>query len=514
MEVVKAMKQLPNAPRWIALITFVLSFVAFFFALGSFKTFLARRELSSQAATMLRGFREGYDSARLDLANLPPVEGLNCQNGISDILARRNFDEQYVRWFGVVHNGSVICRGGPAGISLSDSEAHHIDDTWSLLSVRGPGKTDNLGVVQRRGDTLYLALLEPLLFDFLHPVACRSCVSYHFIVRADPLVDMMSNDTSDRQVISHTVEGVRLGTYMKFTLSATQQYVNGFSIPGRFLSAALAVVIAATIAFALYLYLTRRTSVAFLIEEGLKRHEFLPYYQPIVDSRDGSVLGAEALVRWRTNRSELIPPGQFIPYAEENNLIGPITSQLVENILIDIRQFGWQNTDRFISINAVADQIADSSFCEKLIGRLAEQNIPAKNLSLEITERYQFSDLEQGRIALQCLVDAGIEIKLDDAGTGYGGFSYVQELPIETLKIDKMFIDTLRMGTERDDPKRHVLHAIIGFAKATKLDVIAEGVETEDQVARLRNAGVYAIQGYVYARPMPAEEFLQWMQAR
>lgn len=94
---------------------------------------------------------------------------------------------------------------------------------------------------------------------------------------------------------------------------------------------------------------------------------------------------------------------------------------------------------------------------------------------------------------------------------GFGGFSYVQELPIKTLKIDKMFIDTLRKGST--DPKRDVLHAIIEFARVATLEVIAEGVETEDQVALLRDAGVYAIQRFVYARPMPVDEFIRWAQA-
>jgi sensor c-di-GMP phosphodiesterase-like protein len=278
-------------------------------------------------------------------------------------------------------------------------------------------------------------------------------------VKADPEVGMKSEDTSDHAVISYTVEGVRLGTYMKFTLSATQQYVDGFSVPGRFLSAACAALTAVAFAFVLYWYLMRRTSLAFLIKEGLKRKEFVPYYQPIIDSRDGSLLGAEALARWLTKREKLIPPVQFIPYAEENHLIDPITYQLVESILVDIERFQWQDTSRYISINATAEQITDSPFCETLIRRLAESKIPTKHLSIEITERHQFLDLERGRIALQRLVDAGIRIMLDDAGAGYGGFSYLQELPIKTLKIDKMFVDTLRR--ESRDPKQDVLFAIV-----------------------------------------------------
>jgi sensor c-di-GMP phosphodiesterase-like protein len=278
------------------------------------------------------------------------------------------------------------------------------------------------------------------------------------------------------------------------------------------MSMAIAAALGLAIGLAVYWFLTKQISTAFLIEQGLNRNEFLPYYQPIVDSRDGSVLGVEALVRWQPKGRKLISPGQFIPFAEENGFIERITDQLVEQVLDDMQQFGWQSSDRFVSINAVAEQITDSHFCAKLLRRLAENNIPSKNISVEITERHQFSDLERGRIALQCLADSGVKIGLDDAGTGFGGFAYIQELPIATMKIDKMFIDTLREDTA--DPKRAVLHAIIEFAKAAGLGVIAEGVETEGQVERLSLAGVFAIQGYVYARPMPAEDFIRWMNAR
>jgi sensor c-di-GMP phosphodiesterase-like protein len=459
---------------------------------------------------MLRGFREAYESARTTLAKLPPIDELNCKDGISSLLAQRNYDNEYVRGFVIERDGNVICRGGTVNIIPLDSQSHRVDDGWYLLSGRSPGRTNELLVAQRRGDMLYLAMLEPLLFDFLHSVECSDCVSYHFIVQADPMVDLKSDDTSEPTVISYTLKREQFDTSIQFTLNATQRYVDGFSIVGRFLAASIAAVTAAVLAFALYWYLMRRTSVGFLIEEGLKHREFIPYYQPIIDSRDGSVLGAEALARWVTDGGKLILPRLFIPFAEENHLIGPITDQLVERILADLKRLEWQGADRFISINAVAEQITDSPFCEKLILRLAEREIPAKNLSVEISERQQFPDLERGRFSLQRLVDAGIGVKLDDAGTGFGGFSYVQKLPIQTLKIDKMFVDTLR--PDRGDPKRDVLFAIVEFAKTAKLKVIAEGVETRDQVAILMEAGVYAIQGYVYAHPMPPDDFIRWIQ--
>jgi sensor c-di-GMP phosphodiesterase-like protein len=486
--------------------------VASYFALGSLERSLARRELATQAAMMLRGFQEGYRHARADLVKLPSLEGMNCQDEINSKLSRYNFDNQYIRWYGIVKGGNVICSGPRVGIDLSDARFHDIDDEWSIISVNSPGDTANLLVAQRRGDLLYLAMLEPLLFDFMNGVDCTACVSYKFSVRVRPQVDMESPPASGSTVISYSVEKTRLGTQMKFTLNATQEYVNAFSSPGRIISMAIAAACGFVIGLAVYWYLIRQTSTAFLIAQGLRRNEFLPHYQPIVDSRDGSVLGAEALVRWKIKGQKLIPPGQFIPFAEENHLIEHITDQMVEQMLDDIKRFGWQHSDRFISINAVAEQITDSPFCTKLIQRLAEKNIPSKNISVEITERHQFPDLDRGRAALQYLVDAGIRIDLDDAGTGFGGFSYIQELPITTMKIDKMFIDTLRQ--DGADPKRAVLNAIIEFAKAADLHVIAEGVETEEQVSRLSLLGVFAIQGFVYSRPMPAEEFIDWLNAR
>ena len=285
---------------------------------------------------MLRGFRDGYESARADLAKLPSFDELNCHSEISSELSRKNFDNQYVRWFGVAQNGKVICRGPQVGVDLSNTHFHQVDEVWSIVSLKSPADTDNLIVAQKRGNLLYLAMLEPLLFDFMHEVDCKACVSYHFIVRAQPEVDMESKPSSASTAIKYTMEGIRLGTDMKFTLNATQEYVDAFSLPGRLTSLALAAAFATLTGFVLYRYLRRRTSVAFLIEHGLVRNEFLPHYQPIIDSRDGSVLGAEALVRWQMDGRKLIPPGQFTPYAEENRLIEPITDQLMEKVLDDL----------------------------------------------------------------------------------------------------------------------------------------------------------------------------------
>jgi sensor c-di-GMP phosphodiesterase-like protein len=369
------------------------------------------------------------------------------------------------------------------------------------------GGRSQLLVMQKRGDLEYIAMLDPLIFSFQSLAGCTDCVTYRGTVGRKGEVEFGAGETKDPTVISVTYDARLFTTPVQLTYSATAAYVSGFRRAGNGLAAGISAAAALVLSLWLYAMLERRSSLAHLLKRGIHDNEFLPFYQPIVDARDGTVLGAEVLVRW-SRKGKLIPPGMFIQFAEESGLIEPITEQILGKVLHDIREMGWVGSDRYISINAVPDQIIHTDFCENLVRRLAESGIPGRNLAVEVTERRQLDDLPEGRKRLQRLVDAGISIKIDDAGTGFGGFSYVQELPVHTLKIDKMFVDTLR---SHDDAKRPVLDAIIDFARHSGLDTIAEGVETQDQVDQLLKSGVHAIQGYVYARPMPAEQLRKWI---
>ncbi|TKF93220.1 EAL domain-containing protein, partial [Vibrio sp. F13] len=138
----------------------------------------------------------------------------------------------------------------------------------------------------------------------------------------------------------------------------------------------------------------------------------------------------------------VIPPYQFIPYAEDSGLIIPITDQLLDKVIQDIITLDWRSGEQFMSINIVPEHLENEQFYHKVISLCESFRINAKSVSLEITERLEISDLERAKSTLKHFYQYGINLKLDDAGTGYGGFSYVQELGIDTLKIDKMFVDT------------------------------------------------------------------------
>ena len=245
-----------------------------------------------------------------------------------------------------------------------------------------------------------------------------------------------------------------------------------------------------------------RRSLKGLLQAGLARREFVPFYQPIVDSRSGEVVGFEALLRWQRG-SELVSPGTFIDYAEEQALILPMTAQLLEQVLADLPRLA---PEQWVSVNIVAAHI-EHPHLRTLLQRY-HNPVPSR-LTFELTERKPITDNQAAIREITALQQLGYHFKLDDFGTGYGGFAYLQRLGIRQIKIDKMFVDTI--GT--DDLKRTLLDSIIAFGHESSMEMIAEGVETEQQVDYLRQHGVHLIQGYVYARPMDLTRLQIWLLA-
>lgn len=245
-----------------------------------------------------------------------------------------------------------------------------------------------------------------------------------------------------------------------------------------------------------------RRSLKGLLQAGLARREFVPFYQPIVDSRSQQVVGFEALLRWQRGR-ELVPPGAFIDYAEEQGLILPMTEQLLERIMTDLPRLA---PAQWVSVNIVATHLEQPH----LRSLLQRHGWPSPTrLTFELTERKPITDIKAAIGEITALQQLGYHFKLDDFGTGYGGFAYLQRLGIRQIKIDKMFVDTI--GT--DDLKRTLLDSIIAFGHESGMEMIAEGVETGEQVDYLRQHGVHLIQGYVYARPMALARLQIWLLA-
>jgi diguanylate cyclase (GGDEF)-like protein len=237
------------------------------------------------------------------------------------------------------------------------------------------------------------------------------------------------------------------------------------------------------------------------LRRALVDDEFVVHYQPIVDLASSEPVGHEALVRWQHHKRGLVPPSEFIPVAEDNGLIVPIGRLVLINACAQAA--GWRRTGAqplAVSVNLSARQLERS---EELIGSvreaLATSQLDPGLLKLEITESAVMRDPEPAIATLWSLKGLGVKLAVDDFGTGYSSMAYLKRFPIDTLKIDRSFIDGIAHLLE----DRAIVGATIAFARALGMTVVAEGVESDEQAAVLRDLGCDLGQGYLWGKPAP-----------
>ncbi|GAA5784267.1 bifunctional diguanylate cyclase/phosphodiesterase [Chitiniphilus shinanonensis] len=244
------------------------------------------------------------------------------------------------------------------------------------------------------------------------------------------------------------------------------------------------------------------------MRQALANNEFTLFYQPQASLADGSVIGAEALIRWRHPEHGLIPPGKFIPVAEESRLIVPIGNWVLREAC---RQaVAWQAAGLpplTIAVNLSPLQLHQANMLEIVADALASSGLEAQYLELEVTESVVMQEVEHVMSMLHGLKRLGVKLSIDDFGTGYSSLSYLKRFAFDKLKVDQSFVRDLT--TDPNDAA--IVLAIIGLGKTLGMSVLAEGVETAEQLAFLQSADIDAIQGFFFSRPIPADEFRQLM---
>ncbi|HDT0662156.1 TPA: EAL domain-containing protein [Enterobacter cloacae subsp. dissolvens] len=249
---------------------------------------------------------------------------------------------------------------------------------------------------------------------------------------------------------------------------------------------------------------TREISLADEITKGIVQGEFSVHYQPVCETISGMCIGAEALMRWQRHDGKSISPDVFIRAAEENGMIISLTQHLFDLIALDVK--GWNVTTPFhLSVNVAAAHLKHLTFTNDVM-RLWITLDNAFSLVLEITERSLVEDTAMVSEKLNALRQKGCRVAVDDFGTGYCSLSLLQSLPVDYLKIDKSFIDTLT-SAGADTP---ILDTIVALSQRLGLATIAEGISTAHQAEWLKTNRVQYAQGYYYAKPMPAHEFYHW----
>ena len=240
------------------------------------------------------------------------------------------------------------------------------------------------------------------------------------------------------------------------------------------------------------------------LRRGIERGEVVPYFQPIVDLESGRALGFEVLARWLHPDRGLLPPAEFLPLAEETGLLVDLGARILRDSMAQLahwRAAGHAFANCSLSVNVGTRQLVDPNFYDVVVEALAETGIDAGSLWLEITETALLADVKAATVALRELRSLGLHLSVDDFGTGYSSLTYLKRFPVESIKIDRSFVAGL--GIESEDST--IVEAVVRLGQSLGLSVVAEGIESPLQLARLRELGCDRGQGYLFGRPRPAE---------
>jgi diguanylate cyclase (GGDEF)-like protein len=245
------------------------------------------------------------------------------------------------------------------------------------------------------------------------------------------------------------------------------------------------------------------------LRHAINSGQIRPYFQPIVDSVTATVVGFEALARWQHPARGLLAPYDFIGVAEETGLIVPLGAEILEHACAEAVRWQRDRPGLRMAVNVASAQLADSSFVSTVSAVLAETGLDAHALWLEITETTLMADTDAVAETLRAITALGVHLTLDDFGTGYSSLTYLRRFPVEALKIDRSFVAGI--GHDREDEA--IVDMILNLTQTLGLQVVAEGVETTEQLDRLRRLGCPLIQGFYFGRPMPAEQIEDFLRA-
>ncbi|MEM6375660.1 MAG: EAL domain-containing protein [Pseudomonadota bacterium] len=252
-------------------------------------------------------------------------------------------------------------------------------------------------------------------------------------------------------------------------------------------------------------FTTRRYDEAYdEVVRALNHNHIYPFFQPITDTRSGKVIGCEALARWIKPTGDFVPPSRFIPLIEDRSLNDRLLRKMLLQTDDALGDFLTENPDFYVSFNVTPRELTQKNFVVTLMQTLDDTRLSADQICLEITERQFLASPEAAADVTRELRRIGFRVAIDDAGTGHNGLAALQKLDVSTVKIDKYFIDHIG-----DDPRSRVMvDMFVSVARRYDMTTIAEGVETQEQLAVLKTAGVHAFQGYLFSKPLPAQKFL------
>jgi sensor c-di-GMP phosphodiesterase-like protein len=266
----------------------------------------------------------------------------------------------------------------------------------------------------------------------------------------------------------------------------------------------------ALIIFLSALLLPRRERHPFYdIERAIGAGELVPYYQPIVDIKSGAIVGTEVLVRWRKRDGSLVLPSTFVPLLEPTELILDMTRSIMRQVSEEIGPLLEHRPNMYVAFNIAPRHFMGDTLIDDIASIFVGGPLSTSQIVLELTERYQIEDMAATRSLIGELQGLGCRIAIDDVGTGHNGLSYMLKLGVDIIKIDKMFVDAIGAETH----SQAIVDTLVDLARNLRMQIVAEGVETFEQVTYLRDHGISSAQGFVFSPPLPATAFVQLIEA-
>jgi diguanylate cyclase (GGDEF)-like protein/PAS domain S-box-containing protein len=250
----------------------------------------------------------------------------------------------------------------------------------------------------------------------------------------------------------------------------------------------------------LHAHAEERRKLEFSLRRALERNEFSLNYQPVVDARDENIVSFEALLRWKSEEHGVVSPAKFIPLAEDTRQIVPIGEWVLREACREAAR--WPAHVK-VAVNVSGEQLLDTGFIPSVVGALSASGLPAQRLEIEVTESIFVRDATTARTALEQIMALGCGVALDDFGTGYSSLAYIRNLRFSTIKVDRSFVQGAATGSPES---LAIIRAVVAMADSLEMSTTAEGVESEAELAVVRQLGCRKIQGYYYGRPMPADD--------
>lgn len=442
------------------------------------------------------------------LAEIKRKGNVTCSLDDRMVMGRAAFASRHILQIGIADAGGDLLCGEPMGSLALPARLPAADpgDATVMLGILvGQPESQAITTMRVEDDKRLVARFKLGALDqATGPVyfADRSSVRV-FLEDGSvwPTGDSAWQPTVEADAITATIASTRFP--LKVTVSASRAAAEETMAPLRAI-----ILIAATLVgvsfFAIAVWNTWRREEGDSFTRAVENQEFVPFYQPVFDLFTGELRGCEVLVRWRRPSGQMVPPGQFLPYAEATGYIREITRQLMVQTVQDCAEWYSVHPELKLSINLTAMHFNDLEILDEIRQIYGESGISYEQLCFEVTEQHPLKDLNLSRAIIGRIQALGASVALDDVGTGHGGLAYLQKLGVDIIKIDKMFIDNI--GT--DHSSQTIVDTLVELANQLGLGIIAEGVERQDQVEYLKKIGVATAQGYVFSPPVPAAAYL------